>query len=325
MELHKGGVIMIANYSATYNSLFAPQIKSMLELWATLGKTYVSLSFNLQNFDRFVCRTHPEADKLTQELAQKWCADGAATVGSGYRMVCMRSFGKYLVSVGIDAFVFPASWIPSKAADLPHIFTDAELRQFFSAADSVQPHFNSPMWEYVIPVVFRMIFACGLRPQEARLLERGDVDFENGVILIAESKGNKDRVLPICDDLAGLCRKYDGIAECNQPDRDFFFQSPKGGTYRAAWLTAQFHRVRRIAGDIAEGSVPYDLRHNFATRTIMRWAEEKRDFNKWIPYLSSYMGHETFKSTYYYVHLMPERLSACDFTQINGIIPEVTR
>jgi len=316
---------MIANYNTTYNSLFASQIRSMLDFRASIGRSYRELSFNLQSFDRFVCSNYPEAYKLTQELAQEWCADGASATGSGYKMTAMRSFGKYLVSIGIDAFIFPASWIPQKRAELPHIFTDAELQQFFAAADSVPPHFNSPMWEYVIPVVFRIIFACGLRPQEARLLKRVDVDYANHVILVTESKGNKDRLLPICDDLAELCRNYDDIADCGQPNREFFFQSPKGNAYRNAWLTAQFHRVRKLAGGIAEGSVPYDLRHNFATQTLMRWAEEKRDFNKWLPYLSTYMGHETFNSTYYYVHLVPERLSACDFTKITGIIPEVAR
>ena len=316
---------MIANYNTTYNSFFAPQIKSMLELLATLGRSYKTLSFNLQSFDRFVCGNYPEANKLTQELAQKWCAEGASATGSGYKMHVMRDFGKYLVSIGIDAFVFPASWIPAHKADLPHLFSDTELQQFFSAADAVPPHFNSPMWEYVIPVVFRIIFACGLRPQEARLLKRADVDYNNRLMLIAEAKGYKDRLLPICDDLAELCCKYDSIANCGQPDRQYFFEAPKGGAYRGAWITAQYHRVRRLAGGIAEGSVPYDLRHNFATQTIMRWTEEKRDFNKWLPYLSAYMGHETFNATYYYVHLLPERLSACDFTKIAGIIPEVAK
>jgi integrase len=325
LELYEGGVGVIAVYNTEYNSRFAPQIKSMLELRAALGRSYRTLSFNLQSFDRFVCGSSPEANKLTQELAQKWCADGASATGSGYKMAVMRDFGKYLVSIGIDAFVFPASWIPKQATGLPHIFTDEEIRLFFAAADSVPPHFNSPMWEYVIPVIFRIIFACGLRPQEARLLKRDDLDYENCVMLVTESKGNKDRLLPICDDLAELCRKYDVIADCKQSNREFFFQAPKGGVYRSAWLTAQFHRVRRIAGGIAEGSVPYDLRHNFATQTIMRWVEEKRDFNKWLPYLSTYMGHETFKSTFYYVHLLPERLSACDFTKISGIIPEVVK
>ena len=69
--------------------------------------------------------------------------------------------------------------------------------------------------------------------------------------------------------------------------------------------------------------VPYDLRHNFATRTLHKWIEQGLDINEYIPYLSTYMGHASFSSTFYYIHLLPEKLSLMNFTNCNGIIPEV--
>lgn len=69
--------------------------------------------------------------------------------------------------------------------------------------------------------------------------------------------------------------------------------------------------------------VPYDLRHNYATQTLMRWVEEGKDLDAWMPYLSAFMGHVSFSSTFYYIHLLPERLAHMDFTHIEGIIPEV--
>lgn len=68
---------------------------------------------------------------------------------------------------------------------------------------------------------------------------------------------------------------------------------------------------------------PYDLRHNFATRTLMRWVEEGKDLNAYAPYLSTYMGHVTFNSTFYYIHLLPEKLGIQKLMDIQGIIPEV--
>jgi hypothetical protein len=35
------------------------------------------------------------------------------------------------------------------------------------------------------------------------------------------------------------------------------------------------------------------------------------------------MGHEDFSSTFYYIHLLPERLAKMEFMHIEGIIPEV--
>ena len=53
---------------------------------------------------------------------------------------------------------------------------------------------------------------------------------------------------------------------------------------------------------------PYDLRHAFASRNIIRWIDSGRDVMELLPCLSAYMGHSELSSTLYYVHLIPERL-----------------
>ena len=85
----------------------------------------------------------------------------------------------------------------SQKADLPYLFTDEELEHFFDATDHYPHRGNSPLLEYIIPVIFRLQYACGLRPQEVRLLKRADFDFGKGTIYISESKWCKDRCLPV--------------------------------------------------------------------------------------------------------------------------------
>ena len=43
----------------------------------------------------------------------------------------------------------------------------------------------------VMPVIFRLIYTCGLRPQEGRLIKRKDINLEEGVLFIPESKRHK--------------------------------------------------------------------------------------------------------------------------------------
>lgn len=226
--------------------------------------------------------------------------------------------------VGIEAFVLPAEWISHRARSLPHIFTDEELTAFFSATDSLTACSASPFREYTIPVVFRLMLGCGLRPQEARQLRRRDIDPDTAIMMIEQTKYNKDRRVPIDAGMATLLARYDELANLHRPGREFFFEQHPGQPYPGCWLTASLHRCRAIAGDLAPGSTPYTLRHNYATRTLTRWVEEGRDLNVWLPYLSTYMGHETYSATAYYVHLLPERLSATGLTGTAGIIPEVT-
>jgi len=306
-----------------FQSRFSKRIKDMLEYRSALGRSVTYYTQNLANFDRFCLNKFPDELFLTKELAFAWCGD---TLGkSGYRAQIIRGFGRYLTRLGEDAFIMPPAFFPAQKADLPYIFSEIELRNFFDAADNFPGHCHSPLLEYTIPVVFRLQYACGMRPQEVRLLKRTDFNFTNSTIYIAEAKHCKDRRLAVSFDIMNMCRKYDRIAEAAMPGRVYFFQSPKGGSYSVGWLTAKFHKCWKLSGNSNKrGScTPYDFRHNYATQILMRWIEEGKDLNAWIPYLTAYMGHSIFSATFYYVHLLPERLGKMDFTRIDGIIPEV--
>ena len=204
------------------------------------------------------------------------------------------------------------------------MFTDAELAAFFRAADCIDAEYRSPFREYTIPVIFRLILGAGLRPPEARRLRRHDVDADNAMVMIEHSKRNKDRHVPVSGDLAGLLARFDHLADLWRPDREWFFEDQHGSQYSPSWLIASYHRCCERAGGIAPASTPYTLRHNHATRTLMRWVEEGKDIEAWLPYLAAYMGHQKYSSTAWYVHLLPERLAATGLTRAAGIIPAVT-
>ena len=261
---------------------------------------------------------------LTRELATAWCRDTATGTWGAYRSRAVREFGKYLQLTGVEGFIVPSAWIARPARGLPHMFTDDELAAFFRAADSIDAEYRSPFREYTIPVIFRLILGTGLRPPEARRLRRHDVDADNAMVMIERSKRNKDRRVPVTGDLAGLLARFDHLADLRRPDREWFFEDQHGRQYSPEWLIASYHRCCELAGGIAPASTPYTLRHNYATRTLMRWVEEGKDIEAWLPYLAAYMGHQKYSSTAWYVHLLPERLAATGLTRAAGIIPAVT-
>lgn len=304
---------------------FASDIQGMIEYKVALGHKAESYSWTLQAFDRYCLSHFPDAGTLTQEVVFGFCQNGAEGQGYGYRANSVREFARYLVAMGKEAYVLPENFFPQKATALPYIMTDSELKAFFDATDRYPHTDNSPLLEYTVPVIFRLQFATGMRPQEVRTLKRADFSFFKNTIYIEESKGHRDRRLVVLPDVMDLCRRYDAIAESYHPGRAYFFPSPDGTPYKHGWLTAKFHKCWESSGNkaLSKSCVPYDLRHNFATRTLMRWAEEGKDLNTYAPYLSAYMGHVTFSSTFYYIHLLPEKLAVQKFMDVNGIIPEV--
>ena len=312
--------------SSIFESNFAKFLEDMINFKTALGHKMKSYKWYLLNFDKFCCKHFPNESILTSKLALSWCNATGEKSKSGYRFHIIREFGKYLVANGVEAYVIPSTLIPKPKVDIPYILTDEELINFFKATDRILHNSRSPLLEYTIPVIFRLQYACGLRPQEVRLLKLNNFDFEHNTIYIEDSKWCKDRRLSVTYDIMNLCHKYNTIANTIIPNREYFFQSPNGKAYSHGWLTAKFHYCWEMSGNSTDkGScVPYDLRHNFATRTLHKWVEQKLDINEYIPYLSAYMGHASFSSTFYYIHLLPEKLSCMDFTRCNNIIPEVT-
>ncbi len=309
--------------TAEFHSGFAADIAAMIKLSPELGRKWATVFYPMQNFDRFCVREHPDATVLTRELVTRWCGQGVSP-GPAYKAHAIRGFGKYLCSTGVEAFVLPHGWIPTPAKATPYVFTDAELVALLAAFDRIPESANTPLREYTVPVMFRLMLGCGLRPGEARRLRRRDVDLAGAMLTITETKRNKDRRIPFGTDLAYPLERYDQIAETRWPRREWFFQAGNGQPYPGRWVTSSYHLCQDLAGGIALGTTPYTLRHNYATRTLMRWVEDGKDLGNWLPYLSAYMGHESYASTAYYVHLLPERLAATGLTSLDDIIPEVS-
>jgi len=303
---------------------FARLILDFLEHRTLMGHSALEYHSKLPNFDRFCIEHFPNESILTKEIAFAWCNDAKSNGGTNRARV-IRGFARYILLTGEEAYVMPPSFFPQQKSKLPFIMNETEMYKFFEATDRYPRSGQNPLLQYTIPVIFRLMYACGMRPQEARRLRCVDFNYYDNTIYISEGKHNKDRCLPVSSDVMGLCSKYNQIAETINSKRTYFFQSPAGAVYTPQWLEGIFNICWEMSGNtVGRGScTPYILRHNFATQTLMRWVEEGRNLDVMIPYLSSYMGHEDFKSTYYYIHLLPERLARMDFTRSDGIIPEV--
>ena len=102
----------------------------------------------------------------------------------------------------------PAGRCPGPARYVPHIYTDQELAALFAQTDRCHYDSQVPFRHLVMPVLFRTIYACGLRASEARLLRFADVDLETGVLTIRNGKGGKDRQVPVSAPLRERLASY---------------------------------------------------------------------------------------------------------------------
>jgi integrase/recombinase XerD len=311
-------------------SFFAPHIEEMISFKISLGFERRTYEGFLNDFSRFCSKTYPTQEGLTEEIVRAWCVRRATESQSGFRrrIIVLREFGKYLNAIGIKTYVLPSNFAGGRTTFTPYIFSDEELSAIFAGTDELTPRYNSPYRHMIVPVLLRMIYLCGLRPNEGREIRSEDVNLGEGILFIRKNKAHRERYVPMSEDMCSLCKSYNEKLQYFAPESEYFFPTKEGTAYPAKWLTRQFLGIwKNVKQDKHQPRVRvYDLRHRFATAVMMKWLEEGADLYAKFPYLSTYMGHAHFSDTAYYIHLLPENLihsASIDWATFSELIPEV--
>jgi len=299
-----------------------------------VGYKYRAEQQVLARFEVFSRSEFPGLETLTEASVQGWIESARqrdvqpATLQSLAAPV--RELARWLARRGIAAYLLAGSALEKPVRYVPHIYTDAELAALFSQTDRCKYCSEVPLRHLVMPVLFRTIYACGLRASEARLLRVDDVDIDSGVLQIRDAKGGKDRQVPVSEALrTRLCDYHTHVAGHSSMQEWFF----PGGTGQPLTLGNVGHNFRRFLwqahiphGGRGQGPRVHDLRTTFAVNNLRRWFTEGQDVGALLPVLQTYMGHSSIDDTAYYLHLTAE--SYPDITSrvqqaIGDVVPPV--
>lgn len=211
--------------SYIFQSGLAADLQSMIDYKVSIGyseNTYLQNSISL---DRYCMKYFPEISLLTQEMVTGWLERRPKESPTAFHVrVCyIRGFGKYLKNVGKEAYVVPEKFTSSKTRFIPYIFTDDELSALFHAIDTYPYDAGDELQPYLFSTIFRMIYTCGLRPNEGRTLRRDAVNLKTGELLITETKCHKERIVIMSDDMKELAVSYVKLRDAAYPDSPYFF------------------------------------------------------------------------------------------------------
>lgn len=277
------------------------------------GYRYDATAGDLLQLDRFCVAVGHHETSLPRELVCRWTAKQAHETETTrqHRISLIRIVGEYMQRCGYPAYVYPrhaGSRTPPHY--IPYIFSRAELARLFTCIDACGPDRASPQRHRVLPMLFRLLYGCGLRVSEALALRMGDVDLAVGTIHIRDAKFGKERIVPLHPSLVGRFRQYLPTSPAlTDPDRSVF-PSPQGGAYAASTIYVYFRRFLWAAGishgGRGRGPRLHDLRHTFAVHCLQRWVTDGVDLSIALPYLSAYLGHTGLKGTQDYLRLTAE-------------------
>src|SRR6201987_6070189 len=176
------------------------------------GYKYDAEERGLARFAAFSAGQFPGLEAPTRASVEAWITSarerGVKPATLQGLAAPVRELARWLGRRGVPAYVLPAGVLPRAARYVPHIYTDQELAALFAQADRCHYDSQVPFRHLVMPVLFRTIYACGLRASEARLLRFDNVDVHTGVLQIRAAKGGKDRQPPVSEPLRARLAAY---------------------------------------------------------------------------------------------------------------------
>jgi integrase len=274
------------------------------------GRSYARQEIHLRKFLEF-CNTYIiDEDLLSKEAVTAWCAvrGKESTKTRSGRATPVRQFAEYLNKRGIPAYIAPKIKNGNNDGFTPYIFTNSELAELFTAADARRENVVSPNRHYVLPMIIRMIYACGLRRSEATRLRICDVDLDEGIVTVRNTKFGKNRLIPLHPEFQQALREYTnkeliGVTDLDKP----FFPTATGNFYESGSIYGAFRKFLDDAGishgGKDNGPLLHDLRHTFAVNCLKKWVKDGNDITSAIPYLAAYLGHTHFRHSQVYLRL----------------------
>jgi len=165
----------------------------MLDTRGSLGYATATDKSSLPPFINYCGKNYPDAESITKEMVDGWllhhtykCARTQAVF-----IALLRHYTKFIRSLGKEAFIPDEEYNVHSERHRPYIFNDDELSVLFQAIDTILPHCKSPGRELVVPVLFRMMYCCGMRPSEPLRLRIDDVCLKSGDIYGSGVKSTK--------------------------------------------------------------------------------------------------------------------------------------
>jgi len=313
-----------------YNSQLAPYICGLVTQKRASGFIYGFESYILAFFDRFCIEHGYNSGTLTRDMVMHWAIQ-RPTESKNYRnqrVSFVRQLALYMQSLGMNPYI-PLRF-ESETRDIPHIFSRDELVAFFDVVDDYTPPQTSlRRLSLSYRVLFRLFYCCGFRLAEACYLRRRCVDLEKGTFRILQSKGDKDRLVYLSDDVRAMCRDYDAWMQAIIPDREWFFPGRRPGKpFQKTSIDkkfGEFWNQTSFSGKVDKKPTIHGLRHTFVVDKMNEWMLAGIDTDAMIPYLSRYLGHSSIQETQYYFHTIEQAFPVIrqHDAMTRSVIPEV--
>lgn len=289
---------MLSDYKV--KSIFKDEITYFIKYKKSLGNDYKKEINILKHLDMDLCKLNLKSKKITKDVYKTITARNSmsdANYARHYNLI--TEFCKFLISNGYKNIYYENKIFHIVNNYKPVIFNDEEIKKLFKTMDIYTSSSSDKFYQlnYTYSILFRLVYACGLRASEVLRLKVNDINFDENTITIINSKNYISRIVVFSESMKKCLITY--INKFNI--KNLLFPNKKNHCIRYHSLMYYYNKILKIS-KLNNDATIHCLRHVFVNKAFNQMLQKGYDENVIIIYLHKYLGHKSIHETEHYLH-----------------------
>ncbi|HOU96659.1 MAG TPA: tyrosine-type recombinase/integrase [Bacteroidales bacterium] len=246
-------------------------------------KTYTAM---VETFLRFVSPKEAagcSTDDIIRMVDEYMLPEGLGYSYQNQMVSALKKFFSKVCKTNIDPVVIGR---PRRQHRLPNVLSKQEVKKILDSVNNEKHR-----------VMLSLIYGCGLRRSEVLNLVPADIDKDRKLIRIGQSKGFKDRFVPLSEKLVDMINQY--ILHY-RPEKYLFEGQYPGSRYSETSLEKVFRTAFERAGIKKQNITLHGLRHSYATHLLEAGTD--------LRYIQELLGHKSSRTTEIYTHVSTQSI-----------------
>lgn len=260
--------------------------------------TITSYRRDLDDFYSFYLKTESSEDllkvdkKIIRNFVVELSENGISKRTVNRKLSTLRSFYLFLLKLG-EIKVSPVESVSSLK-----FYPEKQIPISQDEMGVLQNEIFSEVEDLLVKSIVEVLYQTGIRKSELCGLIFESVNLEENELKIL-GKGNKERYIPISENLSSLLKDYRKIRKPQEEFKSYFFINKKGKKLTEKFVYVVVNKYLSLITSKQKRS-PHILRHSFATHVLDNGAE--------ISKVKKILGHSSLASTQVYTNANIEQL-----------------
>ena len=201
-------------------------------------------------------------------------------LSASYQNQIVNAIKLYFMTVRATKIEVDKIHRPKRAKLLPNVLSKEEIKLILNAHSNIKHK-----------MMLSLIYSCGLRCGELLALQPVHIDSMRNIVLLKNSKGKKDRIVPLSPKILEMLRDYYKVYK----PKTYLFEGQVAGVPYDSRSLQQVLKQALYKAQLTKPATLHWLRHSYATHLL--------EIGTDLRYIQELLGHNSSKTTEIYTHV----------------------